>query len=82
MTSSIDPNRHYGSERLMGSFGEVLITFSCWKKFIVFDILYLQELKMVNRQMLAVFNTVVTVGGAFSFGFFGKDFHGCHFNFL
>ncbi|KAH7698978.1 Protein F09E5.11 [Aphelenchoides avenae] len=32
-----------------------------------------QEMRSVNRQMIAVVNTLITVGGAFAFGFFGID---------
>jgi hypothetical protein len=30
-----------------------------------------REMQTMNRQMIAVFNTLITVGGAFVFGFFG-----------
>uniref|UniRef100_A0A915D3N2 Transmembrane protein 199 n=1 Tax=Ditylenchus dipsaci TaxID=166011 RepID=A0A915D3N2_9BILA len=32
-----------------------------------------KEMRDVNRQMIAVVNTLITVGGAFAFGFFGLD---------
>ncbi|KAI1714523.1 endoplasmic reticulum-based factor for assembly of v-ATPase domain-containing protein [Ditylenchus destructor] len=33
-----------------------------------------QEMREVNRQVIAVVNTVITVGGAFAFGFFGVTY--------
>uniref|UniRef100_A0A914W194 Transmembrane protein 199 n=1 Tax=Plectus sambesii TaxID=2011161 RepID=A0A914W194_9BILA len=33
-----------------------------------------REMQTVNKQAVAVFNTVLTVAGAFAFGFFGIDF--------
>jgi phosphotransferase system glucose/maltose/N-acetylglucosamine-specific IIC component len=32
-----------------------------------------REMQSMNKQSMAVFNTVITVGGAFAFGFFGID---------
>lgn len=32
---------------------------------------FLKELKEANRQGIAILNTLITVGGAFAFGFFG-----------
>src|SRR4051794_22255327 len=31
-------------------------------------------MKEVNRQMIAIFNTLLTVAGAFAFGFFGINY--------
>uniref|UniRef100_A0A914EAU2 Uncharacterized protein n=1 Tax=Acrobeloides nanus TaxID=290746 RepID=A0A914EAU2_9BILA len=32
------------------------------------------EIRAANRQMTAIFNTILTVGGAFVFGFFGIEY--------
>uniref|UniRef100_A0A1I8A4L0 Endoplasmic reticulum-based factor for assembly of v-atpase n=1 Tax=Steinernema glaseri TaxID=37863 RepID=A0A1I8A4L0_9BILA len=39
-----------------------------------------QELRSANRHLIAVFNTLLTVGGAFAFGFFGIDIAYPHLN--
>ncbi|KAI3418766.1 hypothetical protein GPALN_007870 [Globodera pallida] len=33
-----------------------------------------KEMRQVNRQLVAVINTLITVGGSFAFGFFGVEF--------
>lgn len=40
----------------------------------------LKDLRSVNRQMIAVINTLLTVGGAFAFGFFGINMAYSHLN--
>ncbi|KAK0415396.1 hypothetical protein QR680_011924 [Steinernema hermaphroditum] len=39
-----------------------------------------QELRSANRHLIVVFNTLLTVGGAFVFGFFGIDIAYPHLN--
>ncbi|VDO26501.1 unnamed protein product [Brugia timori] len=57
MTRSVDPNQIYGRENLLHGFAEVAFV--------------LQEMKAVNKQLMVILNTLLTVAGGFSFGYFG-----------